>query len=57
MPFQHPTNQKNALIWVLCYNFARSRTNLPKKEFHEVITTIPETLPMAGITGPITGCH
>jgi hypothetical protein len=57
MTFPFPANQKYIPIWVLCYNFARSRTNLPKIEFHEVIITIPETLPMAGITGPITGCH
>ena len=57
MPFQLPTNQKNTPIWVLCYNFARSRSYLLKKVFHEVIITIPETLPLAGIIGPITGCH
>ena len=57
MPFQLPTNQKNTPIWVLCYNFARSRSYLLKKIFHEVIITIPETLPLACIIGPITGCH
>jgi hypothetical protein len=57
MPSLVSANQKKTLIWVLCYNFAPSRTYLPKKVFHEAIITIPETLPMAGIAGPITGCH